>query len=191
MDNNIIKLCADAFAHRIDELHHEGRIEFYSGPGLVEEPITGMFYLIEDKYAAAEAAELAQRGQAARARFTVEGPWWAQPLPLHWKKCGKLAQIGELAEAGVFPPGNEKWELFSCFLTSWGASKWNPEHPSWTRFARGMMADGNTPARIRKNPELQKLYPRKRLEGLMTVRMAQVLAHSQAVEAAKAARRGT
>ena len=52
-----------------------------------------------------------------------------------------------------------------------------------------MMAEPRTPARLRNNPELQKLYPPKRLEGLTTMRMAMVLAHSEGVEAAEAARR--
>src|SRR5436189_1727540 len=107
MENNIVKICADAFSHHIDDLHYQGRIENQGGPGWVEEPVTGMFYPIEDKDAAAALAELSRRALAAKARFAIEGPPWGQPLPTTWQRIGTIAQIGELTEAGVFAPGNE------------------------------------------------------------------------------------
>ena len=127
MENNIVKICADAFSHHIDELYHQGRIEDQSRPGRVEEPITGLFYLDEDKDAAAGATDLTPRAQAAKARFAIEGPPWAQPLPLHWEKIGRLPQIGELVEAGILAQDyyNGRLELAANFIVSWCACKFN------------------------------------------------------------------
>jgi hypothetical protein len=80
-------------------------------------------------------------------------------------------------------------ELMAQFVGSLFDSKWDPAHPSSYRFCCGVMADRNTPARLRHDPELRREFPPKRLPTLVSELEAMALDHSEAYEAAKARRR--
>jgi hypothetical protein len=128
---------------------------------------------------------------AARERFKTDGPPWAQPLPVSWQALCRLAQIGKLVEAGVLAQNyyNGRLELVAYFAASQFESKWDETHPLFTRFCQGIMAEGNTPARLRHDPKLRREFPPKRLPTLVSELEAMVLRHSAAHEAAKARRR--
>jgi hypothetical protein len=120
-------------------------------------------YRIGDEAAAAALKELDRRALAAQECFRTHGPAWAQPLPVSWPKLCMWARVGKFLEAGILAPDNGRWELLASFAISWFETKFDPTHPSFNRFARGVMADKSTPARLRDNPELRKEYPPKRL----------------------------
>ena len=170
-DDRLRKLCAAEFALHVNELYSKARIETFSGgPAWVEVPVVGLFHPIGDEDAAAALDELSRRALEARARFAIDGPPWGQPLPTSWDIICKMTQIGELVEAGILAQDyyNGRLELLAHFVASWVGSKWDPRHPSFKRFARGMMADKSTPARLRENIDLLREYPPKRLPGLMS-----------------------
>jgi hypothetical protein len=108
-----------------------------------------------------------------------------------WQSLCKLARIGELTQAGILAQNyfNGRLELMAQFAGSLFDSKWDPAHPSSYRFCCGVMADRNTPARLRHNPELRREFPPKRLPTLVSELEAMALDHSEAYEAAKARRR--
>jgi hypothetical protein len=95
-----------------------------------------------------------------------------------------------MTEAGVFASdfNNGRLEMAANFASSLFNSKWDPEHPSFRRFARGMMASPDTPARLRDNPELRKAYPPKKLNSLLPDAECEALALSELLSARKAAR---
>jgi len=164
MNDDLRQLCASEFAVHIDELYSARRIETFSdGPDWIEAPVVGLFHPIGDEGAAAALNELSRRALAWQARFAVDGPPWAQPLPVSWDKLCKLSRIGEVTEAGVFASdfNNGRLEMAANFASSLFNCKWDPEHPSFRRFMRGMMASRDTPARLRDNPELRKAHRQK------------------------------
>jgi hypothetical protein len=129
----------------------------------------------QDEPAKAALAELSRRALVARARFAIDGPQWAQPLPLSWDACCQLQGVGGRAEL----LGNYAASLLGC--------KWDYEtHPPFDVFCRGMMADRGTPAHLRNDPALRNEFPPKRLEGLMSSEMAAALDLSEYRVAAKA-----
>ena len=172
---DLTKLCADEFALHVNELFQKIRIETYSrGAEWVEAPIVGLFHPIWDEAASAALKELSRRALAWRERFAVEGPPWAQPLPTIWNDCCRLAHQRD----------DGQMHLLGQFASSLLGDKWDPAHPSFDRFCRGLMA---TPGfHLRNDPELQRLYPPKRLPGLMSSEMAGVLDHVEMRLAAKA-----
>jgi len=187
-DDPIFVRCIDAFAHHVDDLYEEARIGAHGGLDWLQEPTTGMFHRIGDEIAAAALAELSRRALAAKAKFAIIGPWWAQPLPVSWQKVGVLVQVGELIETGILAQDyyNGRMELLGDFIGSWYASKWNLEHPSFDRFARGKMADRNTPRRLRGDPDLKREYPPQRLPELLPLSAIMALNTSEALIARKA-----
>jgi len=142
--DDLTKLCADEFSVHIDQLYSTKRIETFSdGPDWVEASVVGLFHRVGDEIAAAALAELSRRALAARARFAIDGPPWAQPLPTSWQDLSKLARICELVQAGVLAQDffNGRLELMTNFIASLCNSKWDYDsHPSFHRFARGVMA---------------------------------------------------
>jgi hypothetical protein len=189
MHDDLRTFCATEFARHIDQLFGKYRIETYSpGEDWVEHPAVGLFRHVGDEAAAAALEELDRRALAARERFKTDGPAWAQPLPVSWNACCRFARIGELVEAGVLAPDNGRWELLGHFASSLLGSKWDPEHVSFDRFCRGMMADRSTRSYLRNDPELRRAYPPKPLPGLMSSEMAAALDLSEMRLAAKARR---
>src|SRR5262245_8256924 len=189
MPNELTQLCAREFAHHVDKLFGKFRIETYSpGEDWVEHPVVGLFRQAGDEIAAAALEELDRRALAARERFKTDGPPWAQPLPVSWDVICRFARIGELIEAGVLAPDNGRWELLGHFASSLLGSKWDPEHVSFDRFCRGMMAARSTRSYLRNDPELRRAYPPKPLPGLMSSEMAAALDLSEMRVAAKARR---
>jgi len=77
-------------------------------------------------------------------------------------------------------------QLLGQFASSLLGDKWNPTHPSFNRFCRGLMAEPGAPAHLRNDPELRRLYPPKRLRELMPVNMAAALDLTEMRLAAKA-----
>src|SRR5262249_31788730 len=155
--------------------------ETYSdGPDWVKTPIVGLFHRAGDEAAAAALEELDRRALAARGRVKTDGPPWAQPLPVSWQALCRLAQIGKLGEAGRLAQHyyNGGLELGVYFAASQFESKWDETHPLFTRFCQGIMAEGNTPARLRHDPELRREFPPKRLPTLVSELEAMVLRHS-------------
>jgi len=83
--DDLTKLCAVEFARHIDHLLTKIRIETYSrGLEWTQEPVVGLFHRVGDEGAAAALKELDRRALAARDRFKIDGPLWAQPLPVSW-----------------------------------------------------------------------------------------------------------
>jgi hypothetical protein len=187
-DDPIFVRCVDAFACHVDDLYEEARIGTHGGLNWIEESTTGMFHQVGDEIAAAALAELSRRALAAKAKFAIVGPWWAQPLPTTLQKVDALARVGELIESGILAPDyhNGRMELLGNFIASWCASKWNLEHPSFDRFAKGKMADRLTPRRLRNDPDLKREYPPQRLPELMPLNMIMALNTSEALVARKA-----
>jgi hypothetical protein len=174
---DLTKLCADEFALYVNELFQKIRIETYSrGSEWVEAPVVGLFHPIWDEDAAAALKEMERRALAWRARFAIEGPPWAQPLPTSWNDCCRLAH----------ERGDGRMQLLGHFASSLLGDKWDPTHPSYYRFCRGMMASPSAPAHLRNDPELQRQYPPKRLPGLMSSEMAGALDLSELRLAKKA-----
>jgi len=172
--DDLTQLCAREFARHIDELLQKNRIETYSpGEEWVETPVVGLFHRLQDEAAMAALKELDRRALAARERFKTDGPAWAQPLPLSWDDCCRLAGAGG------------RMELLGNYAASLLGSKWDAAHPSFGRFCRGMMADRSTPGYLRNDPELQRTYPPKPLKGLMSAEMAAALDCSEARLAAR------
>jgi len=192
MPDELTQLCAREFARHIDELFEKYRIETYSdGPDWVKTPIVGLFHRVGDEAAAAALEELDRRALAAREWFRTHGPAWAQPLPVSWQSLCRLTQIGKLVETGVLAQCyyNGRLELLASFAISLFESKWDPDHPPYDAFFRGLMWERKTPARLRHDPELRREFPPKRLPTLVSELEAMVLRHSAAHEAAKARRR--
>jgi len=174
MRDDLQSLSHQMFADRIDGLYQDRRIETYSlGEDWVETPVVGLFHRIGNEAAAAALKELDRRALAARERFKTDGPAWAQPLPLSWDDCCRLAGAGG------------RMELLGNYAASLLGSKWDAAHPSFDRFCRGMMADRSTPDYLRNDPELQRTYPPKPLKGLMSAEMAAALDCSEARLAAR------
>jgi len=174
---DLTKLCADEFALHVNELFQKIRIETYSrGSEWVEAPVVGLFHQVWDEPAATALKELTRRALAWRARFALEGPPWAQPLPTSWNDCCRLAH----------ERGDGQMQLLGQFASSLLGDKWNPAHPSFDRFCRGLMAEPGAPAHLRNDPELQRLYPPKRLRELMPMNMAAALDLTEMRLAAKA-----
>jgi len=174
---DLTQLCADEFALHVNELFQKIRIETYSrGPEWVEAPIVGLFHQVWDEPAATALKELSRRASAWRERFAIEGPPWAQPLPISWNDCCRLAH----------ERGDGQMQLLGQFASSLLGDKWDPAHPSFDRFCRGLMAEPGSPAHLRNDPELRRRYPPKRLPGLMPSQMAGVLDHVEMRLAAKA-----
>jgi len=180
MHDNLTKLCADEFALHVNELYSKARIETFAG-GLewVEAPVIGLFHQIWDEPAATALKELTRRALAWGARFAIEGPPWAQPLLTSWNDCCRLTQ----------DRGDGQMWLLGNFASSLLGDKWNPAHPSFDRFCRGMMANPGTPAHLRNDPELRRQFSPKRLPGLMSSQMAAALDLTEMRLAAKAAKR--
>jgi len=58
-------------------------------------------------------------------------------------------------------------QLVGCFGYSQLLARWDENHPAFRLFCRGLLADKRTPKRLREDPELQQMFPPKRLEGLV------------------------
>jgi len=82
--------------------------------------------------------------------------------------------------------GDGQMQLLGQFASSLLGDKWDPAHPSFDRFCRGLMAEPGAPAHLRNDPELRRLYPPKRLRELMPVNMAAALDLTEMRLAAKA-----
>src|SRR5262249_23444633 len=94
-----------------------------------------------------------------------------------WGDCCRLAHQRD----------DGRMHLLGQFASSLLGDKWNSAHPAFDRFCCGLMARPGF--HLRNDPELRRLYPPKRLPGLMPSEMAAVLDLTEMRLAAKAAKR--
>src|SRR5262249_50914641 len=173
------ELSADMFGRYIQVLLRSNQIETFSpAEGWVENAVVGLFYRPEDKFAAAVVGEADRRASAAREFFRIHGPADMQPLPTAYGDCRKLEGVGgRMGLLGIFARAG---------LGS--ADDYNPPAMPDDFFCGGW-ALRDTPDRIRRDRDLQKEYPPKRLPGLLSEMEQWVLYHSACMEAEKAAER--
>jgi hypothetical protein len=95
------------------------------------------------------------KAQAAREWFAVHGPADVQPLPLgYWER--------ECCQGRSGAHHILKWYARSLASNDYDVDK----HPSFDDFARGVMASDGSPSFIKDDPELQKRFLPRPLNGL-------------------------
>jgi hypothetical protein len=97
------------------------------------------------------------RALAADAKFRQET---SLPLPLRQQDCDALINDDD-----------PKVVVVGHYASSQRGEYWHPEHPSFTAFARGLMAYRHTPIKIRNNRELLWQFPPVRLKGMCDGRL--------------------
>jgi len=179
MPDDLSQISTNLFAHCIEVLFHNNQIETFSpGEGWVEESVTGLFCRAEDEVAAAALDELGRRGSAAREWFRTHGPPWAQPLPTSYAACRELEGVGG------------RMGLLGIYVRALYGSVYDyTKHALPYDFFCGVMALRGTPYLLRRDPDLQREFPPKRIPGLVSETEQWALYHSAAREAEKAADR--
>jgi len=170
---------ADMFGRCIQALLWSNQIDTFSPEeGWVENAVVGLFYRPEDEFAAAVVGEADRRGLAAREFFRIHGPADMQPLPTSFADCQKLEGVGgRMGLLGIYA------------RAVYGSAYDYTKHAMPYDFFCGVMALPGTPDNIRRDRDLQKKFPPKRLSGLRSEMEQWVLWHSAAREAEKAADR--
>ena len=170
---------ADMFGRCIQALLWSNQIETFSPEeGWVENAVVGLFYRPEDKFAAAVVGEADRRASAAREFFRIHGPADMQPLPTAYGDCRKLEGVGgRMGLLGIYA------------RAVFGSAYDYTQHAMPYDFFCGVMALRDTPDRIRRDRDLQKGFPPKRIPGMLSEMERWVLWHSAAREAEKAADR--
>src|SRR5262249_49989457 len=167
------------FGRYIQALLWSNQIETFSlEEGWVENAVVGLFYRPEDEFAAAVVGEADRRASAAREFFRIHGPAWAQPLPTTYDACQKLEDVG--GRMGLF--GISARAVYGSVYDY-------TQHAMPYDFFCGVMALRNTPDNIRRDRDLQKEFPPKRLPGLRSEMEQWCLQNSARIEAEKAAER--
>ena len=102
---------------------------------------------------------LATRALEARARFSVDGPLDAQPLPLTYQ------EREEFKSAALYP--ERIHYIVSLFARSLAGLDYNyDKHPGWEEFACGVMASPYLASDYVDKAELSRRYPPRELPGL-------------------------
>jgi len=179
LDDDLSSISSNLFAYCVCVLTHSNRIKTFSPEeGWIEESVTGLFYRPEDEDAAAAVGELGRRGSVAKEWFRIHGPAWAQPLPTTYAACQKLEGVGGwMGLLGIYARA-----LF-------GSAYDYTQHAMPHDFFCGVMALRDTPDSIRRDRDLQKKFPPKRIPGMLSEQEQWVLQNSARIEAEKAAER--
>lgn len=142
------------------------------GTGVAEAPIIGMPYFVGMH---SELLPTIFRAVRVKERFHRKKPAWAPDLPLRQEDI-------EVMVAADDPRCN----VVGLYANSLRAECWDLRHPRFDLFCRGLMACEYAPREIRSDPDLQQLFPPRRLEGLcdgkLNWRSPEVLAMDQRVE---------
>jgi hypothetical protein len=122
------------------------------GTGMAEAPIIGNVYF--EQLGHAHLLPPIFRAVRAEKIFRQEAPGWPE-LPLRQEDCERLEHNDDpqLAALGLFG-------------SSLRSEQWDVRHPGFRAFVSGLMAYEHTPREIRNDPDLQQLFPPRRLEGL-------------------------
>jgi hypothetical protein len=173
------ELSADMFGRCIQVLLRSNQIETFSPEeGWVENAVVGLFYRPEDEFAAAVVGEADRRASAAREFFRIHGPADMQPLPKTYDDCQKLEGVGgRMGLLGIYA------------RAVYGSAYDYTQHAKPYDFFCGVMAIRNTPDNIRRDRDLQKEFPPKRIPGMLSEMEQWCLQHAAAREAEKAAER--
>jgi hypothetical protein len=152
MTNRLVERCAIDFERYTAELHSKVAAErsgiatysIHIAPYQMNYRASDIPYLIREARTAYE----------ARARFALEGPAWAQPLPLGNECTAFFRARGAMHLLGLY--------ALSLELLSYDYLK----HPRFHEFGCGVMANEAAPAHVRDDPELREEFPAKPLPGL-------------------------
>jgi hypothetical protein len=173
------ELSADMFGRCIQVLLGSNQIETFSPEeGWVENAVVRLFYRPEDEFAAAVVGEADRRASAAREFFRIHGPADMQPLPTTYDDCQKLEGVGgRMGLLGIYA------------RAVYGSVYDYTQHAMPHDFFCGVMAIRNTPDNIRRDRDLQKEFPPKRIPGMLSEMEQWCLQNSARIEAEKAAER--
>lgn len=94
------------------------------------------------------------RALCAKEKFRQEAPCWPD-LPLRAEDCEALENADDV-----------RLNVLGYYGDSQRTEYWNPHHPSFRTFVRGLMAYEHTPIELRTDPWLQQLFPPCPLEGM-------------------------
>ena len=143
----LVERCALEFERYVAKLHREvGRVRasIPIAPYEMEYTRSNIPKLIR----------MARTAFQARAAFALEGPSWAQPLPLGIEGAAFTGATGAMHVLGCY--------AFSLELMSHDYLG----HPRFHDFACGMMAHTSAPEHVRNDLELQVEFPARELPGL-------------------------
>jgi hypothetical protein len=152
MIDRLVERCAIDFERYIAELHSKVSAE---RSGIATCSIHIAPYRMD--YRASDIPMLireARTAYEARARFALDGPAWAQPLPLGTECNAFFRARGAMHLLGLY--------ALSLELTGFDYQG----HPKFHEFGCGVMANEAAPAHVRDDPELREEFPAKPLPGL-------------------------
>jgi hypothetical protein len=177
--DKLSQFSADMFGRCIQAMLWSNQIETFSpGEGWVENAVVGLFYRPEDEFAAAVVGEADRRASAAREFFRIHGPADMQPLPTTYDDCQKLEGVGgRMGLLGIYA------------RAVYGSVYDYTQHAKPYDFFCGVMAIRNTPDNIRRDRDLQKEFPPKRIPGMLSEMEQWCLQNSARIESEKAAER--
>jgi hypothetical protein len=151
-DTRLVERCTLEFERYVAKLRLD---VLATHSGVARASIPTVPYEID--YTASDIPSLARemgRAYEARAMFAIEGPAWAQMLPIG-EECYPLQK----ATGALFALGSYG---FSLQLMDYAYF----EHPKFYDFVCGMMAHPHAPEHVRDDIDLQAEFPAKELPGL-------------------------
>jgi hypothetical protein len=151
MNDRLLERCTIEFESCVAKLHSGvsdrcriSRTRFPLAPYEVEYTKSDIPWLIHE----------IRRAYDARAAFALEGPTWAQMLPLGDECTAFIRATGPMHLLGCY--------AFSLQLMGYDYFG----HPRFYNFGCGVMAHPDAPKHVRDDPELQTEFPAKELPGL-------------------------
>jgi hypothetical protein len=119
---------------------------------ILSAPFVEIHYAMFDDELIAELKDLICNALATQARFHASKPSWAPDLPLSLNAGRELKRKRD-----------PRVRLVGYYGISQLVAKYDESHPAFEPFCRGLMADARTPKNLREDPDLQRLFPPKRL----------------------------
>jgi hypothetical protein len=148
-----LDICTAEFARHLDELFQQAK----QGEHMTyETPIIGGLHYRDPRYGQPPIM-LVAAALVARERYSWVRPSWSPPLPLREEDC-----------AALIKDDDPRLALVGHYATSLSGQSWRFDiHPSFERYARGLMDFAYTPAAIRDDVRLRQEFPPAELGGLM------------------------
>jgi hypothetical protein len=154
MRDKLIEVCANEFENYIKGLFKNPKK--IPNTGMAEIPIVGGLYIPDLMDEASPLLLTVCKALVARERFRQDAPDWPI-LPLHERDI----------EAAIESDYDPRINLVGLYSYSLRGADWNFDvHPSFDRYARGLMDYECTPDRVRNDSYFWRRFPPTRLEGL-------------------------
>jgi hypothetical protein len=160
MRDRLIEVCGREFERKV-ERHVKAVFEAKRGllDPIIEVPWIGGVYCPRDKRENyADLMQQACKAACAQKWFDMTGPKWARPfgLPLRMEDFDTLERDPDNKQKLLGMYGRSlRWEGWDYLI-----------HPSINVFGSGVTEFLWSPRELRTDPELQRLFPPRRLEGL-------------------------